>query len=148
MFPIGPTQSEANWHRSLGKVPPSILLQRTEQEKGEDWPRVYMSVFKIWALTVSPSAQSWGARTIPLLPAQASPPLVPPPLVPPPSSQCTLEGLTLKLKLQYFGHLMRRANSLEKTLMLGKAGGGGDDRWNDWMVSLTRWTGVWANSGR
>ena len=32
----------------------------------------------------------------------------------------SLEGLTLKLKLQYFGHLMRRANSLEKTLMLGK----------------------------
>ena len=33
---------------------------------------------------------------------------------------CSLEGLTLKLKLQYFGHLMRRADSLEKTLMLGK----------------------------
>ena len=33
---------------------------------------------------------------------------------------CSLEGLTLKLKLQYFGHLMRRANSFEKTLMLGK----------------------------
>ena len=32
----------------------------------------------------------------------------------------SLEGLMLKLKLQYFGHLMRRANSLEKTLMLGK----------------------------
>ena len=35
----------------------------------------------------------------------------------------TLEGLMLKLKLQYFGHLMRRADSLEKTLMLGKIGG-------------------------
>ena len=33
---------------------------------------------------------------------------------------CSLEGLTLKLKLQYFGHLMQRADSLEKTLMLGK----------------------------
>ena len=33
---------------------------------------------------------------------------------------CSLEGLMLKLKLQYFGHLMRRANSVEKTLMLGK----------------------------
>ena len=33
---------------------------------------------------------------------------------------CSLEGLMLKLKLQYFGHLMRRADSLEKTLMLGK----------------------------
>ena len=36
------------------------------------------------------------------------------------SPGCSLEGLMLKLKLQYFGHLMRRANSLEKTLMLGK----------------------------
>ena len=42
----------------------------------------------------------------------------------------SLEGLMLKLKLQYFGHLMRRADSLEKTLMLGRlrAGGEGDDR--------------------
>ena len=40
-----------------------------------------------------------------------------------------LEGLKLKLKLQYFGHLKQRADSLEKTLMLGKmAGGEGDDR--------------------
>ena len=36
------------------------------------------------------------------------------------SPQCSLEGLILKLKLQYFGHLTQRANSLEKTLMLGK----------------------------
>ena len=39
------------------------------------------------------------------------------------SSECSLEGLMLKLKLQYFGHLMRRADSLEKTLMLGKIEG-------------------------
>ena len=37
--------------------------------------------------------------------------------------ECSLEGLLLKLKLQYFGHLMRRTNSLEKTLMLGKIEG-------------------------
>ena len=36
------------------------------------------------------------------------------------SPECSLEGLMLKLKLQYFGHLMRRADSFEKTLMLGK----------------------------
>ena len=36
---------------------------------------------------------------------------------------CSLEGLMLKLKLKYFGHLMRRAGSLEKTLMLGKTEG-------------------------
>ena len=39
------------------------------------------------------------------------------------SPGCSLEGLMLKLKLQYFGHLMRRADSLEKTLMLGKIDG-------------------------
>ena len=39
------------------------------------------------------------------------------------SPQCSLEGLMLKLKLQYFGHLMRRADSFEKTLMLGKIEG-------------------------
>ena len=46
------------------------------------------------------------------------------------NSEYSLEGLMLKLKLQYFGHLMGRANSLEKILMLGKieAGGEGGDR--------------------
>ena len=39
------------------------------------------------------------------------------------SPGCSLEGMMLKLKLQYFGHLMRRADSLEKTLMLGGIGG-------------------------
>ena len=60
----------------------------------------------------------------------------------------SLEGLMLKLNLQYFGHLMRRADTFEKTLMLGKieAGGEGDDRgWDGWMASLSRWT--WVNSG-
>ena len=40
------------------------------------------------------------------------------------SPGCSLEGLMLKVKLQYFGHLMRRADSFEKTLMLGKVEGG------------------------
>ena len=46
------------------------------------------------------------------------------------SPEYSLEGLMLKLKLQYFGHLMQRTDSLEKILMLGKteAGGEGDDR--------------------
>ena len=39
------------------------------------------------------------------------------------STGCSLEGLMLKLKLQYFGHLMRRTDSFEKTLMLGKIEG-------------------------
>ena len=40
-----------------------------------------------------------------------------------PFTECSLEGLMLKLKLQYLAHVMRRANSLEKTLMLGKIEG-------------------------
>ena len=66
------------------------------------------------------------------------------------SPEISLEGMMLKLKLQYFGHLMRRADSLEKTLMLGGigTGGEGDDRgWDGWMASLTRWTWVRMNSG-
>ena len=65
------------------------------------------------------------------------------------SPWCSLEELMLKLKLQYFGHLMQRVDSLEKTLMLGGlgAGGEGDDRgWDGWVASLTRWTWVWVNS--
>ena len=61
----------------------------------------------------------------------------------------SLEGLMLKLKLQYFGHLMRRTDSFEKTLMLGKIEGRrkGDDRgWDGWMASLTPWTWVWVDS--
>ena len=58
-------------------------------------------------------------------------------------SEYSLEGLMLKLKLQYFGHLMRRTDSLEKTLMLGKIEGRReeDDRaWDGWMASPTQWT--------
>ena len=62
----------------------------------------------------------------------------------------SLEGLILKLKLQFFGHLMWRADSLEKTLMLGKIEGrrrSGWQRMRCWMASLTRWTWVWVDSG-
>ena len=50
-----------------------------------------------------------------------------------------LEGLMLKLKLQYFGHLMRRANSVEKTLMLGKIGGRRRRGWQRmrWLDGIT-----------
>ena len=66
------------------------------------------------------------------------------------SPDYSLEGLILKLKLQYFGHLIWRTDSLEKTLMLGKieGGGEGDDRgWDGWMASLTQWTWVWVRCG-
>ena len=62
----------------------------------------------------------------------------------------SLEGLMLKLKLRYFSHLMQRADSFEKTVMLEglRAGGEGDDRgWHGWMGSLTQWTWIWVNSG-
>ena len=54
------------------------------------------------------------------------------------------EGLMLKRKLQYFGHLMRRADSLEKTLMLGKIEGGrrrGRQRMR-WLEGITDWMGM------
>ena len=61
----------------------------------------------------------------------------------------SLEGMMLKLKLQCFGHLVRRFNSLKRLWCwegLG-AGGEGDDRgWDGWMASLTRWTWIWVNS--
>ena len=67
------------------------------------------------------------------------------------SPEYSLEGLMLKLKLQYFGHLLRITDSLEKTLMLGKIEGRrgeGDDReWDGRMASPTQWTWVWASSG-
>ena len=57
------------------------------------------------------------------------------------SPGCSLEGMTLKLKLQYFGHLMRRVDSLEKTLMLGGIGGRrrrGRQRMR-WLDGITDW---------
>ena len=55
------------------------------------------------------------------------------------SAEYSLEGLMLKLKLQYFGHLMRRTDSFEKTLMLGKIEGGGSrgQQRMRWMHGIT-----------
>ena len=66
------------------------------------------------------------------------------------SPEYSLEGLMLKLKLQYFGHLMGRTDSLEKTPMLGKIkiGGERDNRgWDGWMVPPSQRTWVWVRSG-
>ena len=60
----------------------------------------------------------------------------------------SLEGMALKLKLQYFGHLIQGADSSEKTLMLGKIEGKTRRGWDGRMASPTQWTWVWANSGR
>ena len=62
----------------------------------------------------------------------------------------SLEGLMLKLKLNTLANLMQRADSFEKTLMLGKIEGGrrrGRQRWDGWRASSIQWTWVWASSG-
>ena len=66
------------------------------------------------------------------------------------SPEYSLEGLMLKLRLQYFGHLMWRTDSFEKPLMLGKIEGGRRRGWQRmrWlMASPTQWTWVWVSSG-
>ena len=65
------------------------------------------------------------------------------------SPRCSLEGLMLKLKLQYFGHLMRRADSFERLWCWERlrAWGEGDNRgWDGWMASLTQCRWVWVDS--
>ena len=62
---------------------------------------------------------------------------------------CSLEGLMVKVKLQYFGHLMQTADSFEKTLMLGKIEGRRRSgwQWMRWLDGITdQWTWVWVNS--
>ena len=79
----------------------------------------------------------WTARSNQSIPKEINP-------------EYSLEGLMLKLKLQYFGHLMWRTDSLEKTWCWErlKAGGEGDNTgWHGWMASLTWWTWHWASSG-
>ena len=66
------------------------------------------------------------------------------------SPGCSLEGLMLRLKLQYFGHLMGRATHWKRPWCWEGLGAGeeGDDRgWDDWIASPTRWSWVWVNSG-
>ena len=53
------------------------------------------------------------------------------------SPGCSLEGMMLKLELQYFGHLMQRADSLEKTLMLGGIAGRRRRGWQRWLDGIT-----------
>ena len=66
------------------------------------------------------------------------------------SPEYSLDGLMLKLTLLYFGHLMQRTDSLEKSWCRERlqAGGECDNRgWDGWMASPTQWTWVWVNSG-
>ena len=66
------------------------------------------------------------------------------------NSEYSLQGLILKLKLQYFGHLTGRVDSLEKSLILGKIEGRrrrGRQRMRWLMASPTQWTWIWVNCG-
>ena len=66
------------------------------------------------------------------------------------SPEYSMEGLMLKLKLQYSGHLMRRADSLVKTLIWKRLRAGREEGkrwWDSWMASPTQWTWVWVDSG-
>ena len=63
----------------------------------------------------------------------------------------SLEGLMLKLKLQHFGHLMQRANSLERTRCWERLKAKGEESgrgWDGWMTSLMQWIHIWSNSGK
>ena len=65
------------------------------------------------------------------------------------SPEYSLEGLMLKLQLQYFGHLIWRTDHWKRPWCWErlKAGEGDDRGWDGWMASLTQWTWVWASSG-
>ena len=86
-----------------------VVMYRCESWTTKIAERCRIDAFELWCwrwlLTVS-----WTARSNQSILKEISP-------------GCSLEGLMLKLKLQYFGHLMRRADLLEKTLMLGGIGG-------------------------
>ena len=63
------------------------------------------------------------------------------------STENSLEGLMLKVTLQYFGHLMRRTDSFERPWCWERLKvGEGDRGWDGWMASLTQWTWVWVSS--
>ena len=84
-----------------------------------------IDAFELWYWRRIPTSNTWYWRRVPWTARRSNQSILKEI-----SPEYTLEGLMLKLKLQYFGHLMRRSDSLEKTLMLGtiERGGDGDDR--------------------
>ena len=107
-----------------------VQMWKWDHKKAENWK---FDAFELWCCRRL-SRVPWTRRSNQSLLKEVNP-------------ECSLEGLMLKLKFQYFGHLTWRANLLEKTLMLGQKEKGGTE-WDGWMPSLTQWTWVWANSGR
>ena len=106
----------------LPPIPPSIRVFSNESTLRMRWP-------KYWSCSFS------------IIPSKEIPGLIS--ILKEISPEYSLEGLMLKLKLQYFGHLMCRINSLEKTLTPGKIDGKrirGQQRMRRLMASLTQWT--------
>ena len=105
-----------------------------EMDHKESWA---LKNWCFWTLVLEKTLQSpWAARqSNQLIPKAISP-------------EYSLEGLMLNLKLQYFGHLMRRTDPLEKSLMLEKTEGRRRRGWQSdgWMASPTWWTWVWVSS--
>ena len=107
-----------------------ILFQKTSSSRNVEYS------FKVWVhnnkeLRIYYRMQNWCAKVL--------------------ISLCTVQFSQCLSWLVCFGHMMQRANSLEKTLMLGNIEARrrrGNRRWDGWMASLTRWTWVWANCRR
>ena len=140
-FPLGLTGLISLQCRGLWKVLSSTTIQKHQFSDAQ--PSLWSSShIHTWLLEKNIALTIWRARR---------------------SNQSTLkeinpkyslEGLMLKLKLQYFGHLMPTVDSQEKTLMLEKIRGQ-EEKWatehpllDGWMALLTQWTWVWANSRR
>ena len=91
------------WHAAINGVAKSWTIKKAERQR--------IDAFALWC---------W--RRLLRVPARKSNQSIQKEISP----GCSLEGLMLMLKLQYFGHLMRRVDSLEKTVMVGKIGAGGE----------------------
>ena len=103
-------------------------------KKAEHWR---IDAFKLWCWRRDLKAP-WTARSNQSILKEINP-------------EYSLEELLLKMKLQYFGHLMQRAGSLENTLEMERVRAGGEvgnRGWDGYMASPTLWTWVWVSSGR
>ena len=122
------------WDRKWVEIRTSLQVKRShlfDTETSEEAAALFNKGYLQGKL---PTQAAWAASKDPMARRALSP-------------EYSFEGLMLKL--QYFCHLMRRTDSLEKTLMLGKIEGrrrGNDRGWDGWMASPTQWTWVWVNS--
>ena len=119
--------NKSPYSQSYGFSSSRVRMWELDHKKAEHWR---IDAFKLWCWR-RPLRVPWTARRAnQFILKEISP-------------EYSLEGLMLKLKLQYFGCLIWKANSLEKTLMLGKTEGRRRRGWQG-----MRWTWVWASSRR